>query len=563
MNYMDIYNEWLNSDVIDKDTKEILLTLTEEEKEDSFYKDLEFGTAGLRGLMGPGTNRMNKYTIAKITEGLANHILNKNFTNPSVVIAYDSRHNSDLFASITALVLNKKGIKTYIFKKLTSTPELAYAALQLKTSMAINITSSHNPKEYNGYKIYNSEGFQVVDPEDKEILSEINKVKEYKNINIEEIELMINAGLFNYVDDAIVENFALETRKLAIKDNSDKKTTVIYTPLHGTGAVPMTNILTKAGYINLHLVAEQKDPDPNFSTAAYPNPEDKTVFALAINLAKKHNADIIIASDPDADRMGVVVKDSTGEYVNLSGNQVGILIGAYILENRSNLENGLMIKTIVTSNMLEPIAKRYGVNVENVYTGTKFIGEKIAEYVNDSNKKYIFGFEESIGYMVGDYVRDKNSFSAALIMCELCEHLKEKGMTILENLEELYKTYGYYAEDTLNDYYPGIEGVEKIKSIMAKFRDSKLENIIGLKVIVKEDYLSQKRFNYNTNEESIINLPPSNVLKYIFEDNSWFAVRPSGTEPKIKYYLQTVGETEEASKEKLSKITEYLTANFR
>jgi len=563
MDYMNSYNEWLNSSVIDSNTKELLKALTEEEKEDSFYKDLEFGTAGLRGIMGPGTNRMNKYTITKVTEGLANHILNKGFINPSVAIAYDSRHNSEFFASLTALVLNKKGIKTYLFKKLTSTPELAYAALQLKTSMAINITSSHNPKEYNGYKVYNSEGFQVVEPEDKEILSEINKIKGYQNINLDEIETMINQGLFNYIDESIAENFESETRKLARKDSSSKKTTIIYTPLHGTGAIPMTNILTEAGYVNLHLVEEQKDPDPNFTTAAYPNPEDRTVFALAIELAKKHNADIIIASDPDADRMGAVVKTSTGEYINLSGNQVGILIGSYILENWSNIENGLMIKTIVTSNMLEPIAKKYGVAIENVYTGTKFIGEKIAEYVNNPSKNYIFGFEESIGYMVGDYVRDKNSFSAALIMCELCEHLKEKGMTIIEKLEELYKEYGYYAEETLNDYYPGIEGVEKIKSIMAKFRSSNLENIIGLKVIIKEDYLSQRRFNYTTNDETTINLPQSNVLKYILEDNSWFAVRPSGTEPKIKYYLQTVGTTKEDSKEKLEKITEYLTANFR
>jgi len=563
MNYIDIYNEWLNSNIIDEETKKELKSLTEKEIEDSFYKDLEFGTAGLRGIMGPGTNRMNKYVITKVTEGLANHILKKAFKDPSVVIAYDSRHNSKFFAELTALVLNKKGIKTYIFKELTATPILAYAALQLKTSMAINITSSHNPKEYNGYKVYNSEGFQVVEPEDKEILNEINKIQEYQNINMEEITSMIEQGIFCYVDDKLTESFITDTTKLAIKDLKSKQLVVAYTPLHGTGTKPMSNILNKAGYINLHLVEEQKDPDPNFTTAAYPNPEDPKVFEIGIKLAKDKDADIIIASDPDADRVGVVAKNKSGEYINLSGNQVGVLIGAYILENWSNLDDGVIIKTIVTTNMIESIAKHYGVAVEDVYTGTKFIGEKIAEYEKTNAKNYIYGFEESIGYMISKYARDKNSFSAALIICELCESLKEQGLTIHDKLEELYKKYGYYVEAGISDTYSGIEGAKKIASIMEKFRNEQIENIIGLKVIVKEDFLSQISVDYNTNEESTINLPPSNVLKYKLEDGSWIAVRPSGTEPKIKYYLQTVSDTKEKAEEKIAAIKEYLTANFR
>lgn len=563
MNYKNKYNEWVNSAIIDEETKKELTTLTEEEKEDCFYKDLEFGTSGLRGIMGPGTNRMNRYTIAKISEGLANHVLKKGFEAPSIVIAYDSRKNSKLFATITALIFNKKGIKSYIFKELTPTPVLAYALLYLKCSVAVNITSSHNAKEYNGYKIYNNEGFQVVNPDDTDITNEINKITEYQNIDVNEAEDMLNKGLFNYVDDNILKSFADETRKTVESINNKKDIKIVYTPLHGTGTKMMTEVLNGAGFIEVYNVLEQRYPDSDFKTTPYPNPEDTSTFEIAKMVALKKDADIIIATDPDADRMGVMIKDKEGGYNYLSGNQVGVLLADYIIKTTTHLQNRLMIRSIVTTTMIDKMAKDNNILLEEVYTGTKYIGEKMAHYDKTNEKNYIFGFEESIGYLIGKYVRDKNSFSAALAICELCAYLKNKGICMIDYLRQLYDIYSFYSEETISDTYTGIEGVEKIKSIMEKFRSATINNIIGLKVTVKEDFSIQKKYNYDTNEEIVIDLTPSNVLRYTLEDGSWFAVRPSGTEPKIKYYLQAVADNKIHSKEKLEKLKEYLTFNFR
>ena len=563
MNYMDSYNEWLNSDIIDEETKEQLRLLPKEEIEDNFYKDLEFGTSGLRGLMGPGTNRMNKYTIAKISEGLANHVLKKPFTEPSIVIAYDSRKNSKLFATIVALIFNKKGIKSYIFKELTPTPVLAYALLYLKCSVAVNITSSHNAKEYNGYKIYNNKGFQVVNPDDIDITNEINKITEYQNIDINEVDEMYSKGLFNYVDDELLRSFAIDTRDIVCSINNNKDIKIVYTPLHGTGTKMMTEVLNGAGFIEVYNVLEQRYPDSNFRTTPYPNPEDTSTFEIAKAVAIKKDADIIIATDPDADRMGVMIRDKAGEYNYLSGNQVGVLLADYIIKTTMHLPNRLIIRSIVTTTMIDKMAKENNISLEEVYTGTKYIGERMQYYDENNEKNYIFGFEESIGYLIGKYVRDKNSFTAALAICELCAYLKTKDVYMADYLRHLYEIYGFYSEETVSDTYTGIEGVAKIKSIMEKFRNTNIDNIIGLKIVTKEDFLTQKKYDYNTNEESCIELSPSNVLRYTLEDGSWFAVRPSGTEPKIKYYLQAVDNNKTNSKEKIEKLKAYLTENFR
>lgn len=555
MSYIDKYNEWLNNEIIDEDTKKELLSLSEEEKELSFYKELEFGTAGLRGIMGPGTNRMNKYTIAKITEGIANFIIKKDYPNPNVVIAYDSRHNSKIFATIVALVLNKKNIKTYIFKTLTATPVLAYAALYLKTSMAINITSSHNSKEYNGYKIYNIDGYQVVNPDDLDIANEINNINNYQNINLDEVENMIEKGLFNYVDDIVTDKFIIDTGKQIKKRYDDNRSLrIIYTPLHGTGNKIMTSILNNAGFMNVYNVLEQRYPDANFTTTPYPNPEDINTFDIAVNVARKKNADIIISSDPDADRLGVMVRDDNGEYVLLSGNQVGVLIGSYILQNNNNIKNGIIIRSIVSTKMIDAIAKDYDINIEEVYTGTKYIGEKIAQYQNTDEKIYIYGFEESIGYLVGTYVRDKNSFCAALVMCELCEVLNDHGYTIMEYLKELYDKYGYYLDKTVSQEYAGIDGMNKMKLIMNKLRDNPLNYINDYKVIKREDFLLRKSNDCINNIITDVSLPPSNALRYTLEDGSWLAIRPSGTEPKIKIYIQAIDKNQTLAKIKLEEI---------
>jgi Phosphomannomutase len=555
MSYIDKYNEWLNNEIIDNITKDEMKALSDKEIEESFYKDLEFGTAGLRGIMGPGTNRMNKYTIAKITEGIANFIINKGYNNPSVVIAYDSRHNSKLFATIAALVLNKKNIKTYIFKELTATPVLAYASLYLKTSMAINITSSHNSKEYNGYKIYNNEGYQVVNPDDIDITNEINKITTYQNIELDEVESMIQLGLFNYVDDEVINNFIGQTKK-QIKERYDdnRNLNIIYTPLHGTGDKIMTNLLNSIGFKNVYSVLEQKEPNGDFPTTPYPNPEDITTFDMAVRDAKIKDADIIVSTDPDADRLGIMIKDDYGEYTLLSGNQVGVLIGSYVLENTDDLDNGVIVRSIVSTKMIDKMAEESGVNIEEVYTGTKYIGEKIYEYQNSLEKKYIYGFEESIGYLVGTYTRDKNGFSSALVMCELAELLHEQGKTIMSHLKELYNKYGYYLDKTISEEYKGVDGMKNMNSIMNNLRNNYIEEINGCLIIKKDDFLSGTSKDIGENEGSNILLPPSNVLRYTLEDGSWFAIRPSGTEPKIKIYMQAIDQDETIAKSKLIKM---------
>lgn len=559
MLYIDRYNEWLNSDVIDEETKNALKDMSEEEKESSFYKDLEFGTAGIRGIMGAGPNRMNQYTIAKITEGLANFILDKHFDNPAVVISYDSRHNSKQFAEIAALTLNKKNIRTYIFKELTATPILAYASLYLKTSAAINITSSHNSKEYNGYKIYNQDGFQVVNPDDIKIMEEINKITEYQNIDLSEIEDMVEKGLFSYVNDEIYDGFIKETKQLLKKRYDDNRSLeIVYTPLHGTGTKMMTAILNSIGFINVYNVLEQRYPDANFSTAPYPNPEDISTFDIAVMVAKKKNADIIISSDPDADRVGIMIKSKNGDYIPLSGNQVGVLIGSYVLQNADYLNNGVVVRSIVTSKMIDALAADYGVRIEEVFTGTKYIGEKIAEYDNSQENRYIYGFEESIGYLIGTYVRDKNAFSAALVMCELCEVLKDHGIFITDYLNELYEKYGYYFDKTISHGYLGVDGMSKMNQIMNNLRENPPIEMNEFSIVKIEDFLTGEAYDCRKEISTKIHLSPSNVLRFTLEDGSWFAIRPSGTEPKIKIYIQSIDNVREIAENKLEKLEQFV-----
>ena len=555
MTYTDRYNKWLNSEVIDEETKQQIRNMTEDEKELSFFKELEFGTAGLRAIMGIGTNRMNKYTIVKTTEGVANYILKKGFENRSAVIAYDSRHNSKEFAETAALVLNKRNIKTYIFDSLMSTPVLAYACLFLKTSVGINITSSHNAKEYNGYKIYNSEGHQFTSPEDTEIMNEINSIDEYPHIDLTDISVMIEKGLFNYVDDEVLESFVKETKQQIKKRYDDNRNLkIVYTALHGTGTKLMARILNEVGFVNVYNVLEQRYPDADFKTTPYPNPEDLSTFDIAIEVARKKDADIIIASDPDADRVGIMVKSDYGEYIPLSGNQVGALIGSYVLSNTENLSNGVIIRSIVTGKLIDAVATDYNIKVEEVYTGPKYIGEKIAEYDKTGENKYIFGFEESIGYLVGNYVRDKNGFSAALVFCELCEVLKDHGIGILEYLEDFYKKYGYYSDKSFSVEYDGIDAMDQMAAIMDRVRESHLTSIGSYNINTIEDFLSGEAYHCRDDTYSDIEFPPSNVLRFTLEDGSWFAIRPSGTEPKIKVYMEAIDTSQEISLKKLEEI---------
>lgn len=561
MGYQEKYQEWINNPYFDEETKEELQAIRDNEEEirDRFYQDLEFGTAGLRGIIGSGTNRMNKYTVTKATQGLANFIIQEKGQNKGVVISYDSRHMSKEFSQYTALCLNANGIKTYIFESLRPVPELSFAVRELKAIAGVMITASHNPPEYNGYKVYWEDGAQITSPKDKQIIEQVNLVTDYQDVKMIERQEAISKGLYHVIGKEIDDKYIsiIKTQVLnpeVIKEEKDLK--IVYTPLHGTGNKPVQRVLKELGFENVYIVKEQEEPDGDFPTVSYPNPEDKNAFKLALELANKIDAEIVLATDPDADRLGVYAKDSkTGEYMAFTGNMSGLLIAEYILDQRKAKGtlpvNGALIKTIVSSNLANAITDYYHVKLIEVLTGFKYIGEQIKQFEETHQYEYLFGYEESYGCLVGTHARDKDAVTAVMMLCEAAAFYKKQGLTLWEQMIRIYEKYGYYREGQISITMKGQDGAEKIKKMMEKLRNTKMEELGGNKVIQSRDYLSGKVKDLITKEESETGLPKSNVLYYLLENDGWCCVRPSGTEPKIKFYMGVKGTSLQDSKEKL------------
>ncbi len=562
MSYQEEYKKWATNLFFDEQTRKELEEIKENETEieDRFYKELEFGTAGLRGIMGAGTNRMNKYTVGKATQGLANFIKKEKGEQRGVVISYDSRNNSRYFSEVTASVLNANGIQTYLFENIAPVPELSYSVRKLKCIAGIMITASHNPPKYNGYKVYAEDGAQITAPIDKQIMNEVKKIQNYEEIKSISKEEAVEKGLYHTIGKEIEDSYIEEIKKqLQNKEVIQKQAnlSIVYTPLHGAGNVPVQRVLKEIGFTNVHIVKEQEQPDGNFPTVEYPNPEDKKAFTLALELAQKVNAEIVLATDPDSDRLGVYVKHEK-EYIGLTGNMSALLILEYILSQRKEKntlpENSAIIKSIVSSTMAEPIAKHYGVQLFEVLTGFKYIGEKIKEFEENKKYNFIFGYEESYGCLAGDYARDKDGVAAVALLCEAAAYDKEKGISLWEQMINLYEKYGYYKEGVKQITLEGIDGAKKIKTTMENLRTNPPKEIGGYAVKKIRDYQTQTIINVETNESEKITLPVSNVLYYELEEDGWVAVRPSGTEPKIKYYIGVKGTSLEDTKERLEKI---------
>ena len=566
MGYLEKYNEWLNDTAINEKDKEELRNIKNDEKEieDRFYKDLEFGTAGLRGVIGIGTNRMNKYTVTKATQGLANYIIKKNGQERGVAIAYDSRRMSKEFSEETALCLNANGIKTYRFDSLRPTPELSFAVRQLNCIAGIVITASHNPPEYNGYKVYWEDGAQIVEPTDKEIINEVNAITDFSTIKTMDKTDAERKGLYNTIGKEIDDKYIETLKKLVVNQDAinkmQKDIKIVYTPLHGTGNIPVQRILKEIGFENVYVVPEQENPDGEFPTVSYPNPEDPKAFTLALKLANKVDADIVLANDPDADRLGVYVKDTkTKEYIQFNGNMTGNLLAEYILSqkqaNGTLPSNGAVIKTIVSSNLTDAIAKQYNVELFSTLTGFKNIA-KIIRGFEENNNEYecLYSYEESYGCIIGTHARDKDGIVAVMTVCEATAYYKKHGLTLCDQMENIYKKYGYYRENNFSIVLKGIEGAEQIKQIMDKMRNNPPKEISGLKVLSVGDYQTQIIHSNITGEDENTNLPKSNVLYYELENNAWCCIRPSGTEPKIKFYIGVCTNSIEEANVELKKI---------
>ena len=553
MNYMEIYNQWLESDYFDADTKKELENIkgNEKEIEDRFYTDLEFGTAGLRGIIAAGTNRINIYTVRRATFGLANYII-KNTTEEEkergVVIAHDNRHMSREFCLEAANTLAACGIKAYIFDSLRTTPELSFAVRKLHTIAGIVITASHNPPEYNGYKVYWEDGAQVMPEIASAITAEVNAITDYSTIpTIKDEQKDLVVMLDDKQDTAFIEAVKTQVIKTELVKKVGKEFKIVYTPLCGTGNVPVTRALAEVGFENVIVVPEEQNPDPNFAGIEYPNPEEHKALTRGIALAKDEGADLVIATDPDCDRVGVAVKTTTGDYALLTGNQIGAMLTNYIIES-SKEENKLdpkatLVKTIVTSEFGADIARANNLGVINVLTGFKFIGQKIKSFEESGDRTYLFGYEESYGYLVGTHARDKDGVVASLLISEMAAYYYDKGMSLYEGLQELYKKYGYFKEKTISLTLKGIEGLAKIKEIITYFRENDIKEFNNTKVVDLKDY-----------QKGIDDLPKSNVLKYFLEDGSWIAVRPSGTEPKLKFYVAVKGQDEAECAGKIANI---------
>ena len=554
------YQEWLENPYFDQGTKEELESIKDNEKEikERFYKNLEFGTAGLRGIIGAGTNRINQYTVRKATQGLANYIKKSNSTKRSVAIAYDSRRFSKEFATETALCLAANGIKAYIFESLRSTPELSFALRTLNCIAGVNITASHNPPEYNGYKVYWEDGAQITPPHDGGIMEEVAKIEDYTTLKTTTVSQAEKDGLIEVigkeVDDAYIKVLKEQVIHLDAIRQTQQDLKIVYSPLHGTGNIPVRRVLKELGFENVYVVKEQELPDGEFSTVAYPNPEADETFELGLKLAKEIDADLVIATDPDADRLGVRVKDKEGIYHTLTGNMSGALLADYIIGQRQRLKglpkDGYMVKTIVTSNLIDSIADYYKVELVQVLTGFKYIGQKILESELTGVGEYLFGLEESYGCLIGTYARDKDAISAAMSLCEAAAYYKTKGMTLWDAMVDLYKRCGYHYDEVMSIELKGIEGIAKIGEILSTLRETPPSYVGNQKVERIRDYQSGRIINLITGEETETLLPSSNVLFYDLEGRSWFCVRPSGTEPKIKLYYGVLGDSLEVSKEK-------------
>ena len=556
-NYLEEYKKWCESPDFDEETKKELSEIKENEKEieDRFYKELEFGTAGLRGVIGAGTNRMNKYTVGKATQGLANYIKEQGTQDKGVAISYDSRRMSKEFSLQTALILNANGIKTYLFENLRPVPELSFAVRELKCTAGVMITASHNPPKYNGYKVYWDDGAQIVAPRDKDIIAKVRAVVEYSEIKEISKEEAIEKGLFNIVgtemDDKYINTLKSLILNPEIVKEQGKDLKVVYTPLHGTGNTVAERLLKEIGIQNLYVVPEQKEPDGNFPTVDYPNPEDKKAFKLALELAKKVDADVVLATDPDADRLGIYAKDTkTGEYMTYTGNMSALLIAEYRISQMKEKgilpKKGMFITTIVSSDLAKAIASNYGLECFEVLTGFKNIGAimKREEEKTDGDK-YVFGFEESYGCLIGDYARDKDGIAAVMALCEAACYYRANNETLWDQMNNIYKKYGFYKEDQVSIVLEGAEGAEKIKEMMTEMRNRDVENIGDYKVLTFKDVEKDYIKDMATGAESKTGLPKSNVLYYQLENNAWCCVRPSGTEPKIKLYFGVKGKDEE------------------
>ncbi|CZR81190.1 phospho-sugar mutase [Clostridioides difficile] len=561
MDYKNNYEMWLNSPYFDEQTKNELLSIKDDEKEiqDRFYKNLEFGTGGLRGIIGAGTNRINIYTVRRATLGVLNYIIKtqgEEGKQKGIVIAHDSRYMSREFCIEVAKTLSAYGVKAYIFEELKPTPELSFAVRYLKCAMGIVITASHNPKEYNGYKVYDSDGGQICIDMANDIIAEVNKIDDYSTIKSIDFEEALSKNLITILDNEVDDEFIKAVKKQVLRQNIideyGKKLKIIYTPIHGTGNKPVRKVLNECGFENVMVVKEQELPDSNFSTVKYPNPEEKSVFNIAIEMAKNNGTDLIIGTDPDCDRVGIVVKDSSGEYVVLNGNQVGSLLVRYILEslveeNKLPKNNPTIIKTIVTSELGAKIAKAYNVDCLNTLTGFKFIGEKIKAFEESNDRSFIMGYEESYGYLIGTHARDKDGVVSSLMICEMAAYYSSKGMNLYEALIDTYNKFGYYKEDLKSVTLKGIDGIKKIKEMMLYFRSVKIDNVADVKVDKILDY-----------KDGVDDLPKSDVLKFLLEDGSWIAIRPSGTEPKIKFYFGANSDNQEDVEFKLNNLISYI-----
>lgn len=564
MDISNLYNLWLLKAVEDEDLINELKTVENNlpEIEDRFYKNLEFGTGGLRGIIGAGTNRINIYTIRKASQGLANY-LNKSYTNPSVAIAYDSRIKSEIFAKNAAGVLASNGIKVYIYKELMPTPSLSFAVRELKCSAGIVITASHNPSKYNGYKVYGDDGCQITLDMANKVFEEIEKIDIFKDIKYNNFENESEKKHIEYIPENITEKYLKTVSAQSINKNMPKKEqlNIVYTPLNGAGLRCVTDVLKMNGFSNITIVPEQEKPDGNFPTCPYPNPEIKEALELGLKLASKVNADLLLATDPDCDRVGIAIKNNN-DYKLLTGNQVGILLFDYICKNK--IKNNTMpkapivIKTIVTTDMVEPLAKNYNVEIINVLTGFKFIGEQIG-YLEEKGEesRYIFGFEESYGYLSGSYVRDKDAVNASLLICEMAAYYKNQNKTLIDVLNSLYEKYGYYETALTSFEFTGITGFKKMQNLMEQIRTNFEKNICGKNIVEKYDYLTSVKTLTNNNKTTEIKLPKSNVIKFVLDGNNSIVIRPSGTEPKLKIYYSAQENSAQKAKDIIKQLDTY------
>jgi len=567
VSYLDEYKKWCESPEFDEETRKELLLIkdNQNEIEDRFYKDLEFGTAGLRGVIGAGTNRMNKYTVGKATQGLANYILEQGTQDKGVAISYDSRRMSKEFSLQTALILCANGIKAYLFENLRPVPELSFAVRELGCTAGVMITASHNPPKYNGYKVYWDDGAQIVAPRDKDIITKVREVEnfsEIKQISKEEAE---NKGLLKIVGTEMDDKYISVLKNLVLNPElmkeQGKTLKVVYTPLHGTGNTVVERLLKELGMENVYVVPEQKNPDGNFPTVDYPNPEDKKAFKLALNLAEEVEADVVLATDPDADRLGIFVKDiKSGEYKGYTGNMSALLIAEYRISQMQQKkilpEDGMFITTVVSSELAKAIAKHYNLECIEVLTGFKNIGAIMKKADENRDKTYVFGFEESYGCLIGDYARDKDGIAAVMALCEAACYYKAQNKTLWDAMQEIYQKYGYYKEDQVSIVREGVQGSQEIKDMMLKMRNTDIEKIGEYNVIVFKDIEKDIVKDMKTGKITKTGLPTSNVLYYELEENAWCCIRPSGTEPKIKLYMGIKGKSNEDANEKLEKLKE-------